>query len=652
MLQPYPYPSPPSSVSSSRSGSSSTRSRLSFLTVSSSSTFSDISVSSLPSPPPSAYSPSAPKTNAFFASPFPTRPPSPFKVEAEGKDKEHDKEKESKTHAFFSIPAIAIDITTPTLATQTPRWTIQSEGEPTPRPRDFEPELFLRPPPSPTIPSQPEQHVPPDPNEPAPGTLITAPDCSAYTPVPSSTAQTTTLRLCKPLGHGAFSSVWLAEDLSAVPLVLSSRRSLRDLRRRASAKSPGGALSMSVSPQPGASANGDDVMRKSSLRLLRRRVKGTRPIRSLEPPPTPTTTHDLPPSLSRASSTSSNASYNPKALTISIAEPDSPSLPSSRSASSLNAAFNASSATVTSKGRLVAVKMTVRGGPEGSVGDEEREKEKERTRVAFVREVEVLRHLSHPNITPLLTHLSTPTHHVLVLPFLPGGDLLALVNSDFAWGRLRESVLKRMWAELCRAVGWMHGVGLVHRDVKLENILLTTPVLTALDGPSDAPTLDDLPPSPAPLIKLTDFGLSRFVDIRSEEERARDRKARRAARQRARLGRAAATECVHHVQEKRGEDEVGDEEDEEDEDEDEDEGPLLSTRCGSEAYAAPELVMGGPPTPHPTPTVKLDPAPLSRKNATKTKTKAAASPLQEKRAARASGIYDARETDAWACGVV
>lgn len=58
---------------------------------------------------------------------------------------------------------------------------------------------------------------------------------------------------------------------------------------------------------------------------------------------------------------------------------------------------------------------------------------------------------------------------MLVLPFLPGGDLLALVNADAAWARLREPVLQRIWAELCRAVAWMHGVGLVHRDIKLES---------------------------------------------------------------------------------------------------------------------------------------------------------------------------------------
>lgn len=185
-------------------------------------------------------------------------------------------------------------------------------------------------------------------------------------------------------------------------------------------------------------------------------------------------------------------------------------------------------------GRLVAVKMTPRAIEEGADFAE-------RTRVSFIREVEILEHISHPYITPLLGSFTTPTHHALVLPYLKGGDLLSLVNSDCQHSQLSDRMLQTIWRQLCSAVGWMHSVGLVHRDIKLENILLTFAF----------PIPDDLAPH-VPLIKLTDFGLSRFVDMSS---------------------------------------------------------PLLTTRCGSEAYAAPELVMRG-------------------------------------------GRYDGRDTDAWACGVV
>lgn len=235
------------------------------------------------------------------------------------------------------------------------------------------------------------------------------------------------------------------------------------------------------------------------------------------------------------------------------------------------------------RGRLVAVKMTPRRAiwtwGSSSTGLEEDE---ERTRVGFVREVEVLKHISHPNITRLLEHLSTPSHHILVLPYLPGGDLLGLVNNDVAWSKLGENVLRRIWCELCKAVGWMHGVGLVHRDIKLENILLTTPAFSSLTPESARPTLETLPIPPSPLIKLTDFGLSRFIEI----------------------------------------DENG-------------EGELLWTRCGSEAYAAPELVMG-------TGSVR---AQASRKRGGHDNNSNGDSNSSR-------GFYDARETDAWACGVV
>jgi hypothetical protein len=110
--------------------------------------------------------------------------------------------------------------------------------------------------------------------------------------------------------------------------------------------------------------------------------------------------------------------------------------------------------------RLVAVKLTSRGVIEErerereksvqngktltrreKVEEEERARERDRTRVSFVREVEVLKHISHPNITPLLSHLTTRTHHLLVLPYLSGGDLLGLVNDESCWNNLGESEL-------------------------------------------------------------------------------------------------------------------------------------------------------------------------------------------------------------------
>ncbi|KAJ3928473.1 MAG: hypothetical protein NXY57DRAFT_515651 [Lentinula lateritia] len=295
------------------------------------------------------------------------------------------------------------------------------------------------------------------------------------------------------------------------------------------------------------------------------------------------------------------------------------------------------------RSRLVAVKLTSRGvieerervpgqvlSRQEKMEEEERARERDRTRVSFVREVEVMKHISHPNITPLLSHLTTRTHHVLVLPYLPGGDLLGLVNDETTWNNLGENTLRRIFSELCKAVGWLHGVGLVHRDIKLENILLTVSLSPQpLDTPGSGSTMNgvmltegnttasptnysfsassqstpssptsdfhssSVPPSsatrlptpPQPLIKLTDFGLSRFIDPAN---------------------------------------------------------PLLTTRCGSEAYAAPELVVSG----------GRAGVASSTKSPWFMEEEAAGYAHETDSESENAGGYDARETDAWACGVV
>jgi len=101
-----------------------------------------------------------------------------------------------------------------------------------------------------------------------------------------------------------------------------------------------------------------------------------------------------------------------------------------------------------------------------------------RTRIAFLREVSVLRHLSHPAIVSFLGSFSTNSHHCLVLEQLSGGELFDLINDDVNYDRLLltgpgdnvgEGVVRRIFGELARGVGWLHEVGVVHRDIKLES---------------------------------------------------------------------------------------------------------------------------------------------------------------------------------------
>src|ERR1700730_12933279 len=76
--------------------------------------------------------------------------------------------------------------------------------------------------------------------------------------------------------------------------------------------------------------------------------------------------------------------------------------------------------------------------------------------------------------------------------------------------------------------------------------------------------------------------------------------------------------------------------------------PWLSTRCGSESYAAPELLVAAHTDEHALPALSRAPSDAQGVSITSV----AASPQPKSRIARVPGTYDGRETDAWALGVV
>lgn len=160
------------------------------------------------------------------------------------------------------------------------------------------------------------------------------------------------LRLVRSLGQGAFSSVWLADDLSPLPLSIKSKKSLRDLKR---VSSVGSSLSR----------RGSKSKRWGANRTSSTRGDNTDKDKTLDEGDL----GHLGSSLSRAGSTSSRVS-----VSVSIGESLPPSFPEADSISMKKDSRRRS------LGRLVAVKMTPRGGEDG-----------ESTRVGFGREVEVLR---------------------------------------------------------------------------------------------------------------------------------------------------------------------------------------------------------------------------------------------------------------------
>ncbi|THZ00591.1 Pkinase-domain-containing protein [Aureobasidium pullulans] len=172
--------------------------------------------------------------------------------------------------------------------------------------------------------------------------------------------------------------------------------------------------------------------------------------------------------------------------------------------------------------KLVAVKI-VEHGPAGGADEE-------RIEISLKREVDILKSVSHPSIVQLKALEYTDERALLVLSYCPGGDLFELASEHR--NILQPAMVQRMFAELVGAVRYLHNNYIVHRDIKLENVLVV-PAYNALSQ------LENPQTHPYPLICLTDLGLSRRISAPPAS-------------------------------------------------------PLLTTRCGSEDYAAPEILLGQP----------------------------------------------------------
>ncbi|KAM4589636.1 ribosomal protein S6 kinase-related protein-like [Fundulus diaphanus] len=103
------------------------------------------------------------------------------------------------------------------------------------------------------------------------------------------------------------------------------------------------------------------------------------------------------------------------------------------------------------------------------------------------KEVMIQKQIKHPFILSLQDCWQTQRHLFIMFDYCSAGDLYTY------WllkGRFEEDEVRLLAAELGGALGFLHDLGIVHRDLKMENILL-----------SDQGHL-----------RLSDFGLSRHLD--------------------------------------------------------------------------------------------------------------------------------------------
>ena len=91
----------------------------------------------------------------------------------------------------------------------------------------------------------------------------------------------------------------------------------------------------------------------------------------------------------------------------------------------------------------------------------------------IIRERKLMSELWHPFILTMHGHFSSSTKLYMVLRLAPGGDLAHMIarqsRSDFCFS---TSAARFVIAQVILAIEYMHGRGILHRDIKTENILI------------------------------------------------------------------------------------------------------------------------------------------------------------------------------------
>ena len=107
----------------------------------------------------------------------------------------------------------------------------------------------------------------------------------------------------------------------------------------------------------------------------------------------------------------------------------------------------------------------------------------------IANEKEILETIRHPNIVKLYETIRDERqgYELIYMELCTGGDLL-----DYLRRRriLKEPIAKLFMKQLMEAIGYLHEKNIVHRDIKLENILLSN--LGA--------------------VKLCDFGVAEYIE--------------------------------------------------------------------------------------------------------------------------------------------
>lgn len=113
----------------------------------------------------------------------------------------------------------------------------------------------------------------------------------------------------------------------------------------------------------------------------------------------------------------------------------------------------------------------------------------------ILREVKIMMNIRHENIVDTFDVFDSLHHLYLVIEFMEGGELFDIVADQ---GHLSEQRASQVMRDIIKGVDYLHSMGIVHCDIKPENILCKN-----REWPLH--------------VKLCDFGLANFYDKHDDQ---------------------------------------------------------------------------------------------------------------------------------------
>ena len=95
---------------------------------------------------------------------------------------------------------------------------------------------------------------------------------------------------------------------------------------------------------------------------------------------------------------------------------------------------------------------------------------RERTDIERIsRQIKIMKVVNHPFIVQMYEIIESPKYLFLIMQFVEGGDLFDVISNQ---SKLSEETSRSYYAQMVLGLQYLHKLGITHRDMKPQNILI------------------------------------------------------------------------------------------------------------------------------------------------------------------------------------